>query len=77
MTAYGFLAVKAYSTPAKNPTATADTEPRVTGSPKNIIPDAATDNIGCDDDEIVPVSSAAGNPDTPSGRVGYSNSSSS
>lgn len=35
----------AYKTPAKKPTPTAETDPKVTGSPKNIIPDAATGNL--------------------------------
>lgn len=39
-----FFAI-AYSTPAKNPTPTDDTEPAVTGSPKKIIPDAATGSL--------------------------------
>jgi len=35
----------AYTTPAKKPTLTADTEPVVTGSPKNNIPEAATGSL--------------------------------
>jgi hypothetical protein len=35
----------AYTTPAKKPTPTADTDPAVTGSPKNIMPEAATGNL--------------------------------
>jgi len=35
----------AYTTPAKNPKPMADTDPSVTISPKNIIPDAATGNL--------------------------------
>lgn len=35
----------AYTTPAKKPTETADTEPNVTGSPKKIMPDAATGSL--------------------------------
>ena len=35
----------AYTKPAKNPTPTADTDPNVTGSPKKIIPDAATGSL--------------------------------
>ena len=34
-----------YIKPAKKPTETADTEPGVTGSPKKIIPEAATGNL--------------------------------
>ena len=35
----------AYTTPAKKPTVTALTEPNVTGSPKKIMPDAATGSL--------------------------------
>lgn len=35
----------AYTTPAKKPTEMAETEPNVTASPKNIIPEAATGNL--------------------------------
>ena len=39
-----FFAI-AYRTPAKKPTVTADTDPKVIGSPKKIMPDAATGNL--------------------------------
>ena len=39
-----FFAI-AYRTPAKKPTDTAETDPKVTASPKKIIPDAATGNL--------------------------------
>jgi hypothetical protein len=35
----------AYKTPAKKPIDTAETDPNVTGSPKKIMPDAATGNL--------------------------------
>ena len=35
----------AYTSPAKNPTLTADTDPTVTGSSKKSIPDAAIGNL--------------------------------
>lgn len=35
----------AYTTPARKPTAIAETDPRVTASPKKIIPDAATGSL--------------------------------
>jgi hypothetical protein len=35
----------AYRIPAKKPTDTADTDPKVTASPKKIMPDAATGNL--------------------------------
>lgn len=35
----------AYNRPAKNPTPTADTDPKVIGSPKKSIPDAATGSL--------------------------------
>jgi hypothetical protein len=42
--AWLFLAT-AYTIPAKNPNNTADTDPKLTGSPKKTIPDAATGSL--------------------------------
>jgi len=39
-----FFAI-AYKIPAKNPTDTAETDPNVTGSPKKIMPEAATGSL--------------------------------
>ena len=42
---FWFIFATAYSIPEKKPTPIADTEPVVTGSPKNIIPEAATGSL--------------------------------